>query len=281
MNAVPMHIRRTRYPAARRVMKDAAADLDDSAVADYLESVFPDASAQEIESFMRSLQSFGRSIAPVVKQAVPIIQRAAPGAIQGALQGGMVAGPWGALAGAGIGAAGSLLSQPPSAAPQQQTAPASPAQRQVAVQQPAPSRAGPAPRRSSPTRMQTSPVPQATTQAGVNPAVTQLLALLSRPETMQALMSLAMAGRGRAAIPVGQRQVPPAAFANAIAEYASAATHCACGDPTNEHNDWSVHSTDTSEDWFDPTVRAEQLAALVVESTHQGYAGGAVVHRRR
>jgi hypothetical protein len=54
-------------------------------------------------------------------------------------------------------------------------------------------------------------------------AAAQLLALLSRPETMQALLALMLASQGRATVPVGTQQVPPAAFANAIAELASVA----------------------------------------------------------
>lgn len=278
MNGIPHHIRHTRFPAARRVMENAAADLSDAEVAEYLEAVFPDASALEIESFMRSLQRFGKSLAPVVKQAVPIIQRAAPGAIQGAVQGAMVAGPWGALAGAGLGAAGSLLAQPP-ASPQPAPA-AAPAATPAAAPRPA---AAPAPAMpAAPVAAPAVSAPAGAAAAGqlANVAVTQLLALLSRPETMQALMSLAMAGRGRRTVPVAGRRVPAAAFANALTEYASAATQCACGDPAAEHADWS--DADDETDWFDPTVRAERLAELLIEAGQQQTLTHAMpIHARR
>lgn len=53
-----------------------------------------------------------------------------------------------------------------------------------------------------------------------SPATAQLLALLSQPETMRALLALLMPQSGRQSIPVGNQQIPPAAFANAIAELA-------------------------------------------------------------
>jgi hypothetical protein len=58
--------------------------------------------------------------------------------------------------------------------------------------------------------------------SGAAPAATaQLMSLLSRPETLHALMALLMPGTGRSTVTVGAREVPAAAFANAIAETAA------------------------------------------------------------
>jgi hypothetical protein len=60
-------------------------------------------------------------------------------------------------------------------------------------------------------------------QAPTTAAPAQLVALLSQPETMQALLALVMGQYGRASLPVGDQQVPPAAFATAISELAAEA----------------------------------------------------------
>jgi hypothetical protein len=189
----------TSYPAIRISMDEMHLQLDDEQLEDYLSEVMPGASPEDVENFMRSLQRFGRQVAPVA-------QRALPGIIQGAAQGGMAAGPWGALAGAIGGGAASLLSGG-GRTPQQQPA-----------ARPPPAR----PTMPPPARPVTAPaaVP-ATAAAPGTPAIQQLLAMLSRPETMQALSALLLSGSGRSTVVVGNRAVPAAAFANAIAEIAA------------------------------------------------------------
>jgi len=185
----------TDYGAVRRVMGSARTRLDDAALEDLLMDLFPDSDPGDVENFMRTLQRFGQQVAPIA-------QRALPGVLQGAAQGGMVAGPWGALAGAIGGGAASLLAGGGRAAPR----PPRP---------PTPSRPQPA----SPPGTPVGAAPG--TARAVAPA--QLLALLSRPETMQALLALLMSSAGRPTVPVGGRPVPAAAFANAIAELAAEA----------------------------------------------------------
>lgn len=192
----------TEYPAVRRVMGPDRDLLDDDALEQRLEDLFPGAAAEDVENFMRTLQSFGRQVAPVA-------QRALPGVVQGAVQGGTIAGPWGALAGAiGGGVAGALSDPSRPGAP-----PAPPAG--VA---PPPPGAAPA--------VSVAAIP-APGSAGPAPATAQLLALLSRPETLQALLALLMPGAGRSTVQVGAQPVPAAAFANAIAETAAAAADAA------------------------------------------------------
>jgi hypothetical protein len=176
----------TDYPSVRRVLGDRHRRLDDLEVEDLLEQVFPDRSPGEVEDFMGTLQSFA-------KQAAPLAQQALPGAIQGAQQGAMVGGPWGAVIGALGGGAASLLSK------------------QGGAPSPAPSPAQP-----------TAPAqPVATPATTGQQATADLLGLLSRPETMQALLSLLMAQAGRSNVTVGQNLVPAQAFANAISETAA------------------------------------------------------------
>ena len=179
----------TDYPAVRRIMGSERERLDDEALEEMLGGLFPETDPADVEDFMRGLQRFGR-------QAAPLAQRALPGVIQGATTGATVAGPWGAVAGAVGGGIASLAGggQPPSPAAS-----------------PAPAAATTVP----------SAAPAPGEPAAPNAAAAQLLALLSRPETMQALLALLMSSSGRPAVRVGSQAVPAAAFANAISELAA------------------------------------------------------------
>lgn len=209
------HIGETDYPAIRRVMGPQRDRYDDEELEDLLERVFPGADPEAVENFMKTMQQFG-------KQAAPLLQKVGPGMAQGAMQGAAL-GPWGALAGALGGGAASLLGG-----------------------------GGPGASAGAPRPVAPSPVPAPAAAplalaapAGAVPAAgaaapAQLLSLLSRPETMQALLSMAMGQLGRGTVSLGQHQVPAPAFANAIAEVASEVAHLA-GRPKG----------DDSRYWFD------------------------------
>jgi hypothetical protein len=172
----------TDFPAVRRVMGVERNTLDDDSLEDLLTELFPGAEPEDVEDFMGSVQNFA-------KQAAPVAQRALPGAAKGAVQGAAIGGPWGALIGAAGGAAGSAL-------------------------------AGGGPARGAPAISLPSALPSAPAGAATA-ASAQLLALLSRPETIQALLALLLSGSGRSCVSVGDKQIPAAAFANAIAETAA------------------------------------------------------------
>lgn len=200
-------IERTLYPAVRRSLPAGSKLIDDEAIENMLSDRFPGVDPEEVENFMRTLRKAGRTLAPMA-------QKALPGMIQGAVQGGMVAGPWGALAGAAGGGALSLLSSGGAQSP----TPAGPS--------PGAPQAGPAPPPA------TAPPPAGPGAGGPGAAqssspVAQLLWLLSRPETIQALSALLVSAGGQPSVPVGQRQVPAAAFANAISEAAARVTESA------------------------------------------------------
>lgn len=195
---------KTYYPAIRLSMDDRREQLDDQQLEDYLAEIMPGVDPEEVENFMRSLQRFGRQVAPIA-------QRALPGIIQGATQGGMVGGPWGALGGAVIGGVSSALSgrgrQPqPSPSPPAPTAAPTPVAARIT---PGPVSAG-----------TTAGSPAANVSMNMTP-IQQLMALLSRPETMQALSALLMSGAGRRTVNLGGQSVPAASFANAISEIAA------------------------------------------------------------
>jgi len=175
--------------------------MTDDELEDVLGGLFPDVDPEDVEDLMRGLRKFGQQMAPVARTVAPLAQRALPGMLQGAMQGGMVAGPWGAVAGALGGGAMSLMSSPkPGAAGGPPGA--------VVVPVAAPTQGTLAPPRAA---------------APSNAAIQQLIALLARPEVIQALQSLLLGGAGRSTVAVGGRQVPVTMFANTIAELASEA----------------------------------------------------------
>ncbi|MFG1934411.1 hypothetical protein ACGFK1_27780 [Mycobacterium sp. NPDC048908] len=170
--------------------------VDDGALESMLEDLFPDADPDDVESFMGTLQRFGNEVAPIASRALP-------GAVQGAVTGAGIGGPYGALAGAALGATGALAPRPAPAAPMPLSAQVQPP---TAVQPPAP--------------LTTAPSPPMTSQAA---AAAGLLELLTNRATLDALLAILMQAAGRSTVSVGDKQVPPAAFANAIAEYAAMA----------------------------------------------------------
>lgn len=212
----------TSYPAVRRVMGPKREQLDDAAVEHLLGELFPGVEPEDVEDFMGSLQGFA-------KQAAPLARQALPGAIQGAQQGAMVAGPWGALAGAVGGGAASLMggrAQGTAPTPAQPGNPAAPAG-------------------------QGAPSPQV--------AAAELLALLSRPETQQALLALLMSGAGRSTVQVGTTPVPTHAFANAISEIAARVAE-ATDMPASEVSGYLVDSEGNPRgDIVNPAERARLL----------------------
>ncbi|MGE5831123.1 MAG: hypothetical protein ACM30G_22570 [Micromonosporaceae bacterium] len=192
----------TEYPAVRRVMGPQRVHLDDAELEDLLVDRFPGADPLDVEDFMRDVQRFGKNTAPLANRALP-------GALQGAAQGAMVAGPYGALAGGAVGAAGGL----------------------AARRSPAPHRRAGAPRPATPpagrsggaTRGNAARIPPPLPRRETPTPAAQLLALLSQPETLQALLALALADAGRQRLRVGDGTVPSAAFARAISRLAGEA----------------------------------------------------------
>lgn len=201
---------RTAYPAVRLSMSQDHVMIDDAAIESLLSDLFPGSHPDDVENFAQAFRN-------VTKTVAPIAQRALPGAIQGASTGMMVGGPYGALFGAlGGGAISALSGSSQAQQPSQTTTP--PAQ-PAAVPTPTRAHAQPV---SAPFRGPTTAVPSAGVAAS-QAAAAQLLALLSRPETLQALMALAMQAQGRRTVTVGSARVPARALANALSDLAAIA----------------------------------------------------------
>jgi hypothetical protein len=241
-------------------MGDDRFRLDDDAVESVLGELFPDAAPWDVESFMGALQRFG-------KEAAPIAQRALPGAVQGALTGASVGGPYGALAGAALGATSGALSRPtgPTAlTPSAPAAPVSPAA-PVAPVAPVPPAAP-----VQPSAVPAQP-PVAAATAGSLPMSPQaaagaVLEVMTHPATLEAFMTMLMQAAGRSTVKVGGQQVPPAAFANAIAEFASLAA--ASDTPTESASDYLYGESGWPRgDLANPAERAAILLSDLREAT--------------
>lgn len=239
----------TYYPALRLSMGESRMEFNDDELEAYVASILPGTNAENVENFMRSLQKFGRQVAPLA-------QRALPGMIQGAAQGGMVAGPWGALAGALGGGAASMLSGGGKAGGEKPS-----------TQQAAPTQV--------PTTMAPSIAPSPTSMSGVGnmAPIQQLLGLLSRPETMQALSSLLMSQSGRHTVAVGARNVPAVAFANAIAEIAADVIEAASDVVTSDKvADYLIDSEgEMRGDVVNPSERARLLMIDIAGAASEEY----------
>jgi hypothetical protein len=170
------------YPYLREALDDRFASLPPEDIERLIDELFgPGVEAEDVEDILgsigRAFGSIGPAIGNFASQAAPVLGRALPGVASGAAAG-SVFGPLGTFGGAVLGGLGSLLGgggAPPAAAPRPSAAPAP----------------GPAP-----------PVPAGT------PAAAQLLAVLSRPETLQALMSMLMGPAGQRSVPVGPNATP-------------------------------------------------------------------------
>lgn len=247
----------TEYPAIRFALNEQHIELNDEQIENYIAEAMPGVYADDVENFMRSLQRFGRQVAPIA-------QRALPGIIQGAAQGGMVAGPWGALAGAIGGGAASLLSggrqSPPSTSAS--------ARPQMSTQAPARSLntlGNPAGRYTP------GAVPSAGNAVNMAP-IQQLLMLLSRPETMQALSALLMSASGRGAVSLGNRSVPAAAFANAISEIAADVADSVQVESSESLPEYLLDSTgQVRGDIVNPAERAKMLLEDICEVATQEF----------
>jgi len=146
-----------------------------------------DVDAEDMENFLSSLGSIGRSVVNALPQVLPAALPLVGTAIGGPV-GGMLGGVAGQALGSVLGPRPATGAQPPAPQPQPQPAMPLPA-----------------------------PMP------GASPAAGQLLQTLFQPQTIQALISMLMGQVGRQSIPVGNTQVPPAAFTNLLGVLANQA----------------------------------------------------------
>jgi hypothetical protein len=196
----------SRFNSLRENVSPELAHLPDRQLSEALAARNIDAEA--MEGFFDDLGKFAARAAPTI---LPIAGQVI-GGIYGGPAGAAIGGQLGNLAG---GAISQATGQRPGGAPTPRPAPATrpmvtPAAPVGSVPIPTPS---PSPVGSS-----------APMEPGAgSPAASQLLQTITRPETLQALASMALGSSGRTDIPVGGTSVPVSAFSNLISVLAGQA----------------------------------------------------------
>jgi hypothetical protein len=219
----------TAYPKIRGSLSQNLSELSDSQI----EAVFKrqNIDAESLEGFFDDLGKIASSVGTAVVKAAPTVLPIA-GQVVGTAFGGplgaALGGQLGSIAGGAIGAA--------------------------TGQRPAAGGAAP------------GPLGAVASLLGGSPAAGQLLQTITRPETMQALMSMFMGPMGKPNIPVGPAQtpVPVGAFSNllgvltnqAAAEY-NASVSAANGRPPAYMTDYAGEAKG------DPAVAEDRAQALL------------------
>jgi hypothetical protein len=305
-----MYVTQTAYPRLRASLAPDYAELSDEQLDAIVAEVYGRAvTAEDVESFWsdigRGFQNVANGLGQFAQQAAPVVSRALPSIAQGALTGASVGGPWGALAGALAGGAGSVLSQQrdptlrgiggaiggvtqlaanftgggalsnlarvglgalggtgrdggglgnlagAALGALQQRGGAAGVLGQVASAA-APQLAGALP--------------------GQGASANALMGLLSRPETVRALLSAAMGQFGRTAVPIGGQSVPVQSVMSAIGSLAGRAAREAEAAGTGESLPAYYYSADgeLAIDPADADERADALLELYANSTPAG-----------
>jgi hypothetical protein len=204
----------TKYPRTRELVKGQLRALDDEQLRQALAREGIDIDAAE--DFWSTLGDIGKAVLPVA------------GTVIGTALGGPAGG---ALGGALGGAVGGLIPGTPAAAPPP-PAPPSPAPLPPPVYQPpAPPPPVYQPPYQPPQLFQPQPYPYPYPPApppgprtDPQQSATQLMQMLMRQETLQAILAMMMGRAGRSTVPVGGRPVPVNAFTDALSGLASQAT---------------------------------------------------------
>jgi hypothetical protein len=184
----------TDYPNLRQYLHPSYQNVSDRRIEALLARNNMDAEA--MEGFFDGLSSFASSAGKALLQAAPSILP-----IAGTIAGAAIGGPAGMQIGSSLGSiAGQLAGAATGQAPPAQMPPAQMPPGQAAVPGPV------------------SAAPGLGALSGIlgSPAAGQLLQTLLKPETMQALGSLAMGAMGKPDVSVGGTPVPVGAFANLL-----------------------------------------------------------------
>ena len=252
------------YPELRELLTYEVAELPPEQLEAVLGRALGGGTAEDLESFWSSLKDFGRAAGSIAQKALPVV-----GTIAGTALGGPIGAQIGGAAGQALsGALGGALSGPDRGRGQRILsglaggalqgvsglaggggAPGAPG---GALPGPLGAIAGAA-----------APALAGLAGGGGSPAAAQLLRTITRPETLQALLSMALGGAGRRQVPVGDTPVPAGAFANllgVLANQASAEYHLtvageSAGTPRYLMDDAGEFIGDPA----DPASRAEAL----------------------
>jgi len=244
------------YPELRELLTPELAELPGEQLEALIESAFG-GSAEDLESFWSGVKKFGRAAGGVLQKALPVAATVAGtafggpvGAALGGAAGQALSGALGgALSGPGRGRGGRVLQGLAGGA----------LSGLGGIAGGAPGRGLPGPLGAI-----------AGIAGGGSPAAAQLARTITRPETLQALLSMAMGAAGRRQVPVAGTPVPAGAFANllgVLANQAAAEYHqTVAGESTGTPMYLLDGAGEFVGDPADPASRAEVLMLRLAEA---------------
>lgn len=220
------------YPELRQILAPPYRALP----AEDLEMIFEHYGlvAEDMESFLDTLKGFGKAVASIAPTILPTV---------GTIAGTAAGGPAGAAVGGALGrVAGGVINQLTDPSKSQKPPINVPGIGGVQSNLP-------------PLTPQTPP--------GAAPAASQLLQIMFRPETMQALLAMILGQLGRSNIPVGNTPVPVSAFPNLLGTLANQAqTEHIAARPTTREDIPEYLRTYAGEAMVDPAVAEARAGAL-------------------
>lgn len=255
------------YTELRELLSPEMAALSDDQLEAMVESAFG-GSAEDLENFWKSVKKFGKAAGGVLTKALPAVTT-----IAGTALGGPVGAAIGGAAGQALsGALGGALSGPNRGRGKRVLQGlAGGAMSGVAGLAGGPGRALPGPLGAIAGAV--GPVlgrAAGAVAGGGSPSAAQLLRTITRPETLQALLSMAMGGAGRRQVPVAGTPVPPAAFANLLGQLANQAAAEYHQTVAGESTGTPMYLLDGAGEFVgdpaDPMSRAEVLLVRLAEA---------------
>lgn len=219
----------TDFPLLRASLAPEYESVDVGQLRALVQQVYgPGATPEDVENFFGSIgngfRQAARAVGQFAQRAAPVLKNALPGIASGAMSGAAL-GPWGALAGAVAGGAGSILSQS-----RNPTARAIGGGIGTAANLVSTVRGGGA----TGALGALGSIASGALGGGVNPltaprggagGASQLAGLLARPELVGALQAALMGGAGRQLIGVGGQQLPTHMLLNTLGTVARRAAH--------------------------------------------------------
>lgn len=212
------------YPLLRASLSPAYAEADAQQLDALVRQIYGEgASAEDVEGLFDDI---GRGLKHAAGAVGHFAQQAAPGMLQGAMAGSAL-GPWGALAGAVAGGAGSILSHSNNRTARAIGGGIGTVSNLVSTVRGggAGGALGALGAIGGGAAGGRGGNPLAMLAGGGGGGANGLIGMLARPETLQALSSAAMGSFGRQSIPVGGQQIPVHMLLSALGTLANRSAH--------------------------------------------------------
>jgi hypothetical protein len=209
------------YPLLRASLAPPYADLGPDQLLQLVQAVYgPGATPEDVEGFFSDI---GRGFKKAAGAVGGFAKTALPGMLSGAMTGASVGGPWGALVGAVAGGAGSALSKSKNKTARSLGGLIGGAGNMISTVRGGGAGRGLGSLASIGSGLLGGGRKAIAAQPAGGGGANALMGMLSRPETLQALLSGAMGSFGRQAIPVGGQEIPVHAMLQALGSVADRA----------------------------------------------------------